>query len=242
MTCDEARELIGADPETASPQLIAHLATCPACQEYRKQMVTLNAKMRRALELSLPPLRREAPLTGVPPNVVALPRRQASSPLKRAKTRGLPIAASLAAGVLIALTLWLSRPSESLAAEVIAHVEGEPNSWTKTEPVTNERLVAVLHRSGVKLGPGIQQIVYANSCYFRGHYVPHFVVLTASGAVTVMILMSEHITAQQQFSEDGYSGLLVPARNGSVAVISRTPMALEPPAMEVVRALQGTQE
>jgi Protein of unknown function (DUF3379) len=250
MTCDEARELIGADPESASPELLAHLATCPECQVYRKQMLALNAKIRSALELNLQPMQRTAPPAANPPpappaanpspgasNVTAFPAARRLS-----RPRGLPIAASLAAGVLIALTLWLSRPNESLATEVVTHVEGEPNSWTKTQPVTAERLEAVLRKSGVKLGPGMQPVVYANSCYFRGHFVPHFVVTTAAGPVTVMILTHERVNDAQQFNEDGYSGLLAPARNGTVAVISRTPMALEQPAREVVRALESAQD
>lgn len=247
MTCDEARELIGGDPETASPELLAHLDTCPDCQAYRQQMLALNAKIRRALELDLQPLQRPAPSdprpAATPPsdssNIATLPRRAEARVPQQARLRGLPIAASLAAAVLIAFTLWLSRPAESLATQVVTHVEGEPDSWSKTQPVTPARLDAVLRRSGVKLGQGMQPIVYANSCYFRGHFVPHFVVMTANGPVTVMILMHERVSAQQQFNEDGYSGLLVPAGTGSVAVISRAPMALEQPASDVVRALQS---
>jgi hypothetical protein len=229
VTCEEARELIGADPQTASPQLLAHLPTCPDCQTYRKQMLALNANIRRALELDVQALQR-------------IRRREEASVPRRARPRGLPIAASLAAGVLIALTLWLSRPADSLATEVITHIEGEPASWSRTEPVTAAKLDAVLRKSGVKLGSGMQRVVYANSCYFRGHFVPHFVVMTAAGPVTVMILMKEHVNAAQQFNEDGYSGLLVPVRNGSVAVISRTPMALEQSASDVVDALQAVQD
>jgi len=101
-----------------------------------------------------------------------------------------------------------------------------------------EKLAAVLRKSGVKLGPGMRPVVYASSCWFRGHFVPHFVVTTDEGPVTVMILKNERVAAPQQFNEDGYSGLLVPARTGSIAVLSRKPMALERPADEVVRALE----
>jgi Protein of unknown function (DUF3379) len=247
VTCDEARELIGADPETASPELLAHLGACPECQAYRNEMVAFNAKIRRALELDLRQMQPSAPpgpqpaaaSSGDHSNVTVLQRREQSKVAKRARPRGLPIAASLAAGALIALTLWLSRPAESLATEVVTHVEGEPASWSKTQPVSAARLDAVLRKSGVKLGQGMQPVVYANSCFFRGHFVPHFVVMTADGPVTVMILLNEHVDAAQRFNEDGYTGMLVPAPTGSVAVVSRTPMALEQPAENVVHALQA---
>jgi hypothetical protein len=253
MTCDEARELIGGDPDTASPQLLTHLNTCAECRAYREQMLVLNAKLRRALELDFQPVQRAAPpgapldmpiAAPVPPadrsNVTVLPRREEQpQPPRRARPRGLAVAASLATGVCIALTLWLSRPPTGLAAEIVTHVEGEPASWSLTQPVNAQHLEAVLRKSGVRLGTGMEPVVYASSCWFRGHFVPHFVVLTGSGPVTVLILLNEQVAVAQQFSADGYSGMLVPAGTGSVAVLSRTPMALEQPASEVVHALQS---
>jgi hypothetical protein len=268
MTHDEARILSGGDPEQPSAELLAHLSTCAECQAYREQMLALNAKLRRALEMDWQKVQRTNPgtppalptgtapeeaLTAQPaaaqvaapsapgPSSVTVLKRKAPAPVPRQKRpRLFALAASIAAALVGAFTLWLSRPPESLAAEIVTHVEGEPGSWYKTQPVSADRLAAVLRKSGVKLGTGMDPVVYANSCWFRGHFVPHFVVTTKQGPVTVMILLNEKAAAAQQFKEDGYTGLLVPARTGSVAVISRTPMALEQPARDVVRALQSS--
>jgi Protein of unknown function (DUF3379) len=260
MTHDEARELIGADPEEASAELLAHLHTCPECQAYRQEMLAFNAKLRRALELDwqkVPLPNREAPSVVAPRTAVPTPpadrpkvpadvasvtvlKRKAPAPIpKHSRPRLFAFAASIAAALVIGATLWLSRPSDSLAAEIVTHVEGEPDSWHQTQPVPAEKLDAVLRKSGVKLGTGMEPVVYASGCWFRGHFVPHVVVTTKDGPVTVMILIHEHIKGTQPFNEDGYSGLLVPAPTGSVAVLSRTPMGLERPAAEVVRALQS---
>ena len=260
MTHDEARELIGADPDDASAELLEHLKTCPECQAYREEMLALNAKLRRALELDWQKVQKTAPPGGPPtglrtaapalpadrPNVTAdvanvtVPKRKAPAPVsKHRRPRLFAFAASVAAAVVVGATLWLSRPPTSLAAEIVAHVEGEPDSWHKIESVPAEQLEAVLRKSGVKLGTGMEPVVYASSCWFRGHFVPHVVVTTKHGPVTVMILLHEQVSAAQQFNEDGYSGLLVPASTGSVAVLSRTPMALEQPAADVVHALQS---
>jgi hypothetical protein len=313
MTHGEAQELIGADPENASPELLEHLKSCPECQAYHEQMLALNAKLRRALELDWRKVQRTSPpgtpptaagtarpqtptvnnqrperaaaqsATGQPaaagrdaqpaatqpvaaerdaqpapgqrpapqpsapstadrPNVTPLRRKEPAPVAKHKRPRLFAFAASLAAALLVGFTLWLSRPPETLAAEIVAHVEGEPNSWSKTEPVSAQRLAAVLRKSGVKLGAGMQPVVYANSCWFRGHFVPHFVVTTQDGPVTVMILAHEQVQATEQFHEGGYSGLLVPAPTGGVAVVSRTPMSLEQPASAVVKALQAADQ
>jgi hypothetical protein len=179
-----------------------------------------------------------APVTGRP-NVTQLRRKTRASVARHTRPRLFALAASIAGALVVGATLWLSRPAESLAAEIVTHVEGEPNSWHKTQPVSAEQLDAVLRKSGVKLGNGMEPVVYASSCWFRGHFVPHVVVTTKDGPVTVMILLHESVSAPQQFKEDGYAGLLVPARTGSVAVLSRKPMNLEQPAADVVHALQS---
>jgi len=262
MTHDEARELIGAVPGEASAELQAHLKTCPECQAYRDQMLAFDARLRQALELDWHKIAGTAPPAGPIPKppaeatgsapdtagadptapvratVTALTRKARVPLTKQARPRLFAFAASVAAALVIGGVLWLSRPPESLAAEIVTHVEGEPHSWEKTEPVQTEKLDAVLRKSGVNLGSGMQPVVYASSCWFRGHYVPHVVVTTKDGPVTVMILLHERVNAAQQFNEAGYSGLLVPATTGSVAVLSRTPMNLEKQAASVVHALQ----
>jgi hypothetical protein len=265
MTHDEARELIGAVPSEASPQLLEHLKTCPECQAHRDEMLAFDAKLRRALELdwqkiqggSTPAMPIPKPTTagiesrpagksaepngsGAGPDratVTVLKAKDREPVAKHTRPRQFAFAASVAAALVIGGVLWLSRPPESLAAEIVTHVEGEPNSWQKTEPLSAEKLDALLKKTGVNLGPGMLPVVYASSCWFRGHYVPHVVVTTKDGPVTVMILQHEKVNAAQQFNEDGFSGLLVPARTGSVAVLSRTPMNLGKPAAEVVHAL-----
>lgn len=232
MNCNEARELIGADPQAVSVQ--EHLSGCPACQAYLAEMLRLDAKIRRALDFDPQSLQRAAPDR---PAVTPLTRGVQPAIRRRSGPRGLALAASLAAGLLIAATLWVSRPSATLASEIVTHVEGEPASWTRTEPVSSAELAEVLNKSGVNLGSGMGPVVYASSCFFRGRFVPHLVVMTKSGPVTVMILTHEHVRTEKSFDEDGYAGLLVPARNGSVAILSRRPMALEQPANDVLRAL-----
>ena len=242
MTCDEVRVHIGADPENASEELLTHLQRCPECQAYREQMLALNAKIRTALALDWQKVQQTPP--SAPPdtsdNVVVLPRPAPTAPPPRHKRpRLFALAASIAAAAVIALTVWLSRPQETLTAEIVKHVQGEPDSWHQTQPVDNAAIRTVLQQTAVKLGSGMQPIVYASSCLFRGHFVPHLVVMTPDGPVTVMILVNEKVTGPQQFNESGFSGLLVPAPVGSVAVLSRTPMPLEHPASAVVEALQS---
>jgi len=69
---------------------------------------------------------------------------------------------------------------------------------------------------------GAGMVSYASSCEFRGHQVPHLVLQTESGPVTVMVLVHEHVSKPVQFDEEGYRGVIVPVPgHGSLAVLTR---------------------
>jgi hypothetical protein len=202
VTCDEARLLIGADPGAATTALEEHLATCAACARFRDEMRSLDADIRRALER--------------PPDI-ARPRSDRQPP----RWRQWALAASVVLATLAVLGVWLLRPSDTLAREVVAHVQGEPDSWLATQHVSAQGITQALHGAGVALEITSDKIMYAQSCWFRGHYVPHLVIQTARGPATVLILRHEQPRARRAFHEAGMSGVIVPAEQGSIAVLTR---------------------
>ena len=212
MNCENTRLLLGAEPDASAPALLEHLKSCPECSRFRDQARDFEVKIRRALEQ--PPARADV---GAPPQG-ALPQG--------ARRRGMPwrqwaLAASVALAMFAALMVWLLRPSETLAREVVAHVESEPQSLLETQHVTAADIAEVLHGSGVELEVASDQVTFASSCWFRGYYVPHLVVQTTRGPVTVMILRHEHVGSRQRFHEAGMSGVIVPGAAGSMAVLAR---------------------
>ena len=80
--------------------------------------------------------------------------------------------------------------------------------------------------AGENASAGAGVVSYASSCGFRGHHVPHLVLQTESGPVTVMVLVHEHASGSTQFDEQGYRGVIVPVPgHGSLAVLTRGPAA-----------------
>ena len=206
MTCEQTRLLIGAEPDTTTAALLEHLQSCPECSRFRDQVRAFEVNIRRALEQ--PPLSSAA----------AVPR-------PAARRQGVPwrqwaLAASVTFAMFAALLVWLLRPSETLAREVVAHVESEPQSLLATEHVTAADIAKVLRGSGVELDVASDRVTFASNCWFRGHYVPHLVVQTTRGPVTVMILRHEHVGSRQRFHEAGMSGVIVPGAAGSMAVLA----------------------
>lgn len=233
MNCDEVRFALEAEPGTRDPGVAAHLQQCSDCAGYARELQALNRRLRAALEVAVPAARP------VVPEVVELPpRAPIASWRSRRFVRPLALAASVAAVAIVAGLLWIAFPRESLAADVVGHMVHEPAAWDTTQPVPAARVAAVLDRKDVALRRGAVDVTYAQTCWFRGHRVPHLVVRTADGPVTVMVLTHEAVAARTAFDEDGYHGVIVPATHGSLAVLGRGTTDVDDAAARTLAALE----
>jgi hypothetical protein len=215
MTHDEARLLIGGAPGEIGESLAAHLAQCPACTLFQQQMQRMDQDLMRLLSAPLPP-RADT-------RVLPLSAGRRVPPVRRPTAAGLlALAASLVLCVGVGALFWALRPQPSLAAGVIGHIEHESDSWSQVTPMTAAATAEVLAGAGVSLDPGDTTVTYARICLFHGHWVPHLVVRTSSGPVTVMVLRQERLATPQSFRQNGYSGTLVPTpAGGTLAVVAQ---------------------
>jgi hypothetical protein len=203
--CTQCRRTLLADPHAASPELAEHLAHCPECPAYRERLMRFEDRLTSALRID-----------------AQMARRSAQAPwLPARRNRWLAMAAGLVVALLVGTTLWLGAPHTSLAADVVAHMAGEPEAWARTDvPVPSADLAPVLAEAHMQLRPDAGMVSYAQSCQFRGHHVPHLVVQTDMGPVTVMVLVHENVAAARMFDESGYRGTIVPVPgHGSIAVL-----------------------
>jgi hypothetical protein len=202
------RSAILADPHDADPELLAHRESCAECRAFTEQLLRFEARLERALRVD------------IPTQAVVLPFARKGA--QRARP-WFAMAASLLLALVIAAGAWLTLPQRSLAADVVKHMAGEPDAWQLTDvPVPDADLNAVLKNSKLRLRAAAGVVSYASSCDFRGHKVPHLVVQTKSGPVTVMVLVHEAVRTRKQFDEQGYRGTIVPVPgHGSIAVLMR---------------------
>jgi Protein of unknown function (DUF3379) len=201
------RKAIMSDPNDPDPKLRAHRETCRECDLYTEELKGFETRLERALRVDL---------AGA--TVLPLTRKRAAAPRP---WRRMAIAASVLLGLGVAGGVWLALPQPTLAADVVAHMAGEPDAWRRTDvPVADPELDAVLRDSKLSLRSDAGIVSYASSCLFRGHHVPHLVVQTPSGPVTVMVLVHEPVSRSAKFDERGYRGTIVPVPgHGSIAVL-----------------------
>jgi Protein of unknown function (DUF3379) len=229
MNHKEARLLIGADPNSVPPELAEHLAGCPECAQFQREMIGLDGHIRRALE--------HAPLSAAPGSVTPI----TSAPAVRGRSlksvwSGWALAASIA--TLSVLAIWAFRPNDTLAQDVVAHVEHEPLSWSSTQQAPASEVNATLAEAGVALDMSSDKIMYAQNCRFRGHDVPHLVVSTPRGRMTVLILRYEKVKRRMSFHEDGMTGVITPAPHGSIAVLAQGDDNIDAVAAQVEQSVR----
>lgn len=198
MNCLEFRRAVGAEPSLTSVEVRTHQSQCAACARFREEMRVLDGRIRRALAVDVS--------TG-------------GSVVRRSRRTWVALAASIVVAALAASGLWLLRPAPTLAAELVVHIAHEPEALVATAPLPAARVNAVLSQFGVGLrgDPGV--VVFARNCPFDGHDVPHLVVRTASGPVTVMLLLHRAVRAPEHLVTPGYEGYLLPVGRGSIAVL-----------------------
>ena len=208
--CSTYRRSMLADPRDPDADLREHRETCRECAAYTEKLLSFESRLGRAVRVELP-------------DAAATPLRAKAAPRAALSRKNwFAMAASVLLAVVVAGALWLASPGPSLAADVVTHMGGEPGAWLQTDvPVPGAELQGVLQDSHVRLGAGAGVVSYASSCAFRGHHVPHLVIQTESGPVTVMVLVHERVQKPVSFDEQGYRGVIVPvAGHGSLAVLT----------------------
>jgi hypothetical protein len=96
----------------------------------------------------------------------------------------------------------------------------------------------VLEQGGIRLRPGAGEVLYAETCRFRGRSVPHLVLQSEGGPVTVLVLRDMPVGAAESFTGSGFSGRIAPAGPGSIAVVGATGADLQRIAAQVRAAVE----
>ncbi len=233
MNCSDARFALAADPRNADPALLEHLERCRACAAYSSDMHQLDQRLRDALAVAVPEVKLPS---GPYPAAVTSPAPGGG--LARQETsRRFALAAGVAGVAILAGLLWAGFPRQSLASAVVAHMAHEPGAWSNTALLPQTQVDEVMAQSRVRVAGGLPGVTYANSCWFRGRHVPHLVVQTSAGPVTVLVLPNEPIEQSTRFDEGGYRGALVPAPRGSIAVLAQDEVDIEQVARRVMAAI-----
>lgn len=208
MNCLEFRRRVGAEPFAYGGEIAAHRRDCTACARHQDEMQSMDDLIARALAVESARISKTKTTERFPE----------PAPTRR---RLFAIAASLVVGLSVGLVLLISAPRTSVAREVIDHVLHEPGAMAATVPIAPGALAGVLDPEGTRLNPGAGDVTYAARCHFDGHVVPHLVVQTPEGPVTVLLLLHRSIGKPVRIDDQGYRGVVLPAPRGSIAIVGQ---------------------
>lgn len=219
MNCNDYREAITADPSGSFDGADLHVAECESCSAYRDEIRAFDSRIAAALAIPVPELELpELPPLDADSNVVGFPQ---------ARTRRVtaPAWIGIAAGFAIAAVLgvrFLAEPTvyDSLADEVLAHLDHEPNALKRTtDPVSERTLANVVRADVASMDEAIGLITYAKTCVINGRKIPHLVIQGDSGPVTLLLMPEEHVDSAVTLSGESVNGVILPVGNGSIAII-----------------------
>lgn len=221
MNCDEYRQAIAAEPSFEGGS--GHLDECADCQAYRREMLELDDKLRRALAIDVPLLE----LPDLPridtKNVAVMPRRRLSPPV------WIAMAATVVLAVFVGVRMTgIVDDYDSLAEQLLAHMDHEPYALrVSDEPVSDARLASIVPASVAKLDHSAGLITYVQSCRINGRDVPHLVIQGERGPVTVLLMPHEMVDGPQSITGQSVNGVILPVGDGSIAIFGEREESLQ---------------
>jgi len=214
MNCDDYREALAADPGFDDES--GHASVCTDCRAFKSEMLALNAKIARALQIDVPELVMPTLPDIDAGNVAQLPGRR-----KSVGTAWYAIAATVVLAVFFAYRSTLQDdPGFTLEQQVLAHVDHAPEALlVTTTPVSATHLAEAVPDSIATMNQDVGLITFAESCEINGNDVPHLVIQGARGPVTILLMPEEHVGTARSFEGVNIKGVILPVGKGSIAII-----------------------
>ena len=235
MNCEEYKEAIGANP--AFEGGAAHVAVCSDCQTYQREMQALNVKIAKAMQFDVPDLKMPELPDIQANNVTSLPvRRRWQKPLMFAVAATVVLAASISLRM-----SGVFHSYDSLAQEVLAHMDHEPAAMRVTDqPVSDQRLARAVPARLAIFDRGESLVTYAQPCKINGKDVPHLVIQGEHGPVTILLMPDEKVAETMPIDGTNVKGVILPVGEGSIAIVGGRDEPLESIQKNVVKSVTWT--
>lgn len=215
MNCLEFRRAALIDPQHPGHEALEHEASCPSCAHFYRELRMQEEALYEAMNVPVP--------DGLADRVLL---RQTRGWRERLFPRfaAPALAASLALAAAVGLG-WIFQSAaltpEMLAAGIVAHVEEEQKALREEQRVPLARLVTAVRLSGGELVEPPGETSYANYCPLPGGGKgEHLVFNTPHGKLTLILMPGKRITHPVRLDRDGLTVSLIPAGEGSLALVS----------------------
>ena len=137
------------------------------------------------------------------------------------------------------------RRGEDLAGAVVAHIQNPDEAGAIAPDQTLNPMTPATWRTS-STAPAYAcraawaDVSYAHVCLFRGERVVHLVVQGRDGPVTILLLPHIHVSRNMPVDEGDFHGVIVPAGQGSIAIVTNNATPVEPMEQELAANVQWT--
>ncbi len=238
MNCEQYKEAIAADPSESFDGGAQHSAECSSCNAFKAEMQALDVRISAALEIDVPELTMpELPAKAGQEKVVDLASRRA---IRWTTPTWIGLAASVVLATVIGVRFVGTGAGDgTLAEQVVAHLDHEPQALTVTdEAVSDERLYSVVRPAIATLDRDVGLITYAMSCKINGREVPHLVMQGEKGLVTILLMPYETVDMPIQIEGQSIEGVILPVGDSSIAIIGERGEAIDKIGTRVTDAVK----
>jgi len=210
MNCEEVQRKLLEEPDCRDPELLAHAAHCAACAGERERALAFERRLRASMEIE-PPAGLEARLKAAEPK----PGRWGLNRLAAAAA----LLLMLGAGYWLGSGWWPVPAQQRLAGTVLQHIRAEAHYLEIRQALPAADLTALLNQFGAHLSGDLGPVYHASRCPLNGRDGVHLVLAGRQGPVTVLLLPGVGTSEPQAVASDRYTGVLLPAAFGTMAVV-----------------------
>jgi len=206
MNCLEFRHVCLTEPDSRDSEFRAHAETCRACQAFLEEQRQMEERLRRVLAVAPPP--------GLTARVML---KQSFAP--RHWLPRLAVAATVLMAIAATSVTYLWNRPLLLEAEVLAHIQAEPEALAARGPADAGKLAAVLRVLGAQLDGVPGEVRYAGVCDIRRRPGAHLVLAGQHGPITVLLLPDERVPQRMMVGDASLEGVVLPVNGGSLAIV-----------------------
>jgi hypothetical protein len=195
----------------------------------------LDLKIAKALQIDVPELK-----------MPELPEIDSSEvtplPTRSMKPVWFAIAATMVLATSISVRMsGVFQNNNSLAEEVLAHIDHEPGALRVTDvAIADDRLARAVPASLATYERGEALITYAQPCVINGNMVPHLVIQGQYGPVTILLMPDEKVAEATPLDGVNVKGVILPVGDGSIAIVGDRNEPLEAIKKYVVNSVTWT--
>lgn len=244
LDCEGFRAQKLADPYARDEAVVRHAERCPPCAKFAAKLEVFEHQLRDCIDCDVPDdlgarilghvRASDASAHASPPDA---DRRSWLSRLF-ARLGGsnttwfMPAMAGfggvLALGIVGAVSFHLLSGPPPLARAMIAHVRSEPAIFGLDQVTLDADVRDAFGALGGTVGAGgdvarsLGRVRFLGTCVIDGKRVQHLLVNTDDGEATLLLIPGERFDTGVS-SDEGFSAALIPLRQGSLGIVTRSP-------------------